>query len=224
MFTDISHSLLFYPGTLFSFMLTLLSGWHHPNGFSLAAFTIVPAKGPEVAVKGSARVTGPSRTSHWAEGMNPYWPDPVMCSPCGQPHGSTELKVKEGLLKGTCRSSKGETLPTSPPTSFYLFLTLSWEVAGPGPEALTPLPLSSATRSCRSAGKRSSRSGPPSPSWCCFSRDCWVRATKRYAEAGWGWGLESTSAGIDTGYKAHCDTLVFGDNPFPSLALFPYWC
>lgn len=135
MFTDISHSLLFYPGTLFSFMLTLLSGWHHPNGFSLAAFTIVPAKGPEVAVKGSARVTGPSRTSHWAEGMNPYWPDPVMCSPCGQPHGSTELKVKEGLLKGTCRSSKGETLPTSPPTSFYLFLTLSWEVAGPDPSA-----------------------------------------------------------------------------------------
>ena len=130
MFTDIIHSLLFYPGALFSFTLALLSGWQHPNGFGLAAFTIVAAKGPEVVVKGSARVTGPSRTSHWAEGMNPYWPDPVMCSPrCGQTHGSTELKVKKGLLKGTCRSSKGETPPLLPS---HLFLFIPHFVVGGG--------------------------------------------------------------------------------------------
>lgn len=72
-------------------------------------------------------------------------------------------------------------------------LTLFWEAADPQPETLTPLPLSPATRSCRSAGKRSLRFGLPSPSWCCFSRDCWVRVTKRYVEAGRGWGTEHSA-------------------------------
>lgn len=39
-----------------------------------------------------------------------------------------------------------------------------------------------ATRSCRDAGKKSLRPGPPSPSWWCFWRGSWVRGIKRYVE------------------------------------------
>lgn len=77
---------------------------------------------------------------------------------------------------------------------------------------------SPAMRSCRSAGKRSLRFGPPSPSWCCFSRDSWARVTKRWVEAGCGWGMEPSGPEADPG-QALQDVLVSGGPSFTSLGL-----
>lgn len=110
---------------------------------------------------------------------------------------------------GPAKGQEKQSLSTCPP---QLPTLLTWfrEAAELEPKTLTssvPLPSYEIMQKC---WKRSLRSGLLSPSWCCFSRGCWARGTKRYVEvAKWRVLVQKS----DTGYKALCVVLVFEGPP-----------
>lgn len=183
-----------------------------------AAFTSVSAKDPELTVMAQL---GSRARPEPATQLRGCRVQPGTCAhpDVANPTEPLNLGWREDFPRGYPDATTGKQHLSTP--SPILNGSPFWGGSPPTPRPLTPVPcvrdpdplrLSPATRSCRSAGKRSLRFAPPSPSWCCFWRGCWARVTKRYVEAGWGRDGEFWSRS-QTPVQGWCNMPVFGGPP-----------